>query len=215
MKQVAGIILLIFLVSTALVDAQDYSKKEKSKYSYILTTTNIKDIEQFLETAHPQDPRRQLSKRRLITLKNKTWMKNGPIIPMEARPIEEYDPNFQTKFVDEVEFEALVKENTENHTAKTVNVLNTLFNPDLQSTDRIVLIQNNSSCNIIVELKEKNIKKLAIQKHSEDFIILTKGTYLLDANVCGTAYSSVKNIQKNQILVLSEPVFIKSDKIVR
>jgi hypothetical protein len=213
MKNISKVLLILSFALFYNVNAQKNSNKEKKKYNYFLVTTNTDDIEEFLSTANHEDPRYPLAKHRLVELKNANWMKNGPVTFMAARPVSA-KTEIASKFVlvkqslNEEEFQALIKENQKDHNAKTVNLLNSMFNPDLNSDEKIVLVQNRSSCNIILSLKGVKLVKLAVPAKGEDFAVVKKGEYNLETNVCGVAYKSIKNFQNNQILTLEEPVMM-------
>lgn len=213
MKFSSKIFLILIFFSFSNFNAQKNLSKEKKKYNYVLTTSNTDDIEEFLATANPEDPRYPLCKHRLVELKNKKWMKNGPISFMVARPVatnQELKPKFLKlkKPINEDEFAALIKENQQNHNFKTIKLLNALFNPDLKSDEKIVLVRNHSSCNIVLSLNGEKFIKLAIPAKGEEFTIIKKGDYNLEANICGIAYKSNKNFQNSQILILEEPVMV-------
>ncbi|SFI40236.1 DUF6759 domain-containing protein [Halpernia frigidisoli] len=165
------------------------------------------EIQEFLDTANHEDPRFQLCKKRLVELKNRSWMtRKNPADFMTARPIVEV-----TKiFLDEAEFKALQQESLAKHTTKTVNLLNALFNPDLKSDERIVMIQNQSDCNLILNYTGNSAGKLAISSHGEDFIIIKKGDYNLSANVCDAPYNSAKSFTENQIISLGYSAFAEN-----
>ncbi|SEF78252.1 hypothetical protein SAMN05421847_0912 [Halpernia humi] len=208
MKKITKTLMILSLVFFSQSFAQKKTDKEKKKYNYVLTTTNINDIEEFLATANHEDPRYPICKRRLVELKNATWMKNGPVTFMQPRPIMQVPKMQQQSFVDQTEFNELKKKNGEKHTTKTVNLLNSLFNPDLKSEEKIILVQNHSNCNIIFSIQGEKAIKLAIPAKGEDFAIVKKGEYHLESNICGISYKSTKNFQKSSILTLEDPVML-------
>lgn len=208
MKKRNKLIFIVILSIGFSSFAQKSKSPNKSKYNYIITTDNMDDIQEFLNTANHEDPRFPICKRRLVELKNKTWMHNGPVAYMQPRPIQKVTQVQFQSAVNPVEFDALVKQNDEKHTERTVHLLNSLFNPDLKNEEKIVLVQNGSSCNIIVSMQGVKPVKIAIPAKSEDFVIVKKGSYNLEANVCGVSYKSIKNFQQNQIITLGQPVLI-------
>ncbi len=186
-------------------------KKKKERYEDILITTDIKKIELFLQSAHPEDPRRTVLKPKLIALKNAAWTKGAKDAkPMAARPLVTEIPNAFVKRPNSheaEEFARLVMENSEAQKARTVKLLNTLFDQDINKQEVIVLIQNNSDCNMIMRIQGKDsFSNLAIPSRGENTIVLTKGDYELSSNVCDVQYSSRKALKKNLMIVLNNPV---------
>ena len=49
----------------------------QKKYDKIINSTNITEIENFLKVAHPDDTRRMILKRKVVSLKNDQWMKGN------------------------------------------------------------------------------------------------------------------------------------------
>ena len=182
---------------------------ENAKYADILKTKNISYIEDFLENANEQDPRRSVLKPRLIALKNAELKKNASkASQMQARPIFT-ESTFKTgtsNSEEAAEFKKLMSQNsTADHQQKTVNLLNALFDQDISSKDAILLVQNNSDCNMILRLEGKGFYNLAIPTHGENSLVLPKGEYKLSSNVCDVKYNSTKKIEKNLLVTLNSP----------
>lgn len=200
---------LFFIIITLLSLTVSAQKKKKTKD--IMLSTDIAEIENFLKTAHPEDPRRTSLKPKLIALKNAAWTagaKNAK--PMEARPITIDIPNSVMKNPnsDEAEeFKKLIAESSQEHTKKTVSLLNTLFDQDINKKEAILLVQNNSDCNIIIRVNGKSFFNLAIPAHGENSLVLNKGQYELTSNVCGSRYQSNKDIQKSMLVILNNPTY--------
>lgn len=182
---------------------------ENGKYAHILETKNISFIEDFLENAHEQDPRRSVLKPRLIALKNAEMKKNASnAAQMVARPIfTEISAKSSSLTTEEAEeFKKLMSQNSSaDHKQKTVKLLNALFDQDISSSDAILLVQNKSDCNMILRLEGKAFYNLAIATHSENSLVLPKGDYKLSSNVCDVKYNTTKEIQKNMLVVLNYP----------
>ncbi|MFB9119590.1 DUF6759 domain-containing protein [Bergeyella porcorum] len=201
--------ILLMLCSISLLQAQ---KKKREKYNDILTTTDIERIETFLKEAHPEDPRRSILKPKLVALKNKKWTEGAKNAkPMEARPIITEIPNSVMKHPhsDEAEeFKKLMAESSNAHTEKTVKLLNTLFDQDINNKEAILLVQNNSDCNMIFRIQgvNKEFYNLAVPAKGENSIVLNKGNYTMKSIVCGATYSSSKNIEKGIIIIINNPV---------
>lgn len=178
---------------------------ETPKYDGILQTKNISLIEKFLKNSDENDPRRFVLKQRLIALRN-AEMKNNTETAREmiAKPIFR---EFSANAAEAEEFKKLISKNTSaDHQKKTVKLLNTLFDQDISSKDVILLVQNKSDCNMILRLEGKAFFNLAIPTHGENSLVLPKGNYILSSNVCDVRYNSTKNILKNIMITLDNPV---------
>lgn len=196
------IFLMLTLWSGLLIFAQ-------KKGTDILRSTNIKEIESFLKTAHPDDPRRRVLKPKLISLKNSSWMKRDSAPFATLKPLVKEIPRSvlkQKNNAESEEFRQLLAGNSTNHQDKTVKILNQLFNNDVSNKEAILLLQNNSDCNMIVRLQGKDFYNLAVPAHGENSIVLKKGEYVLKSNVCDMQYSSAKRIEKSTLVILNGPV---------
>lgn len=105
------------------------------------------------------------------------------------------------------EFAMLMSSSPVEHKNKTVKILNSLFDNDLQSKESIVLIENKSDCNMIVRIEGiGNFKyRLAIPSRAENSIVVQKGDYLFSSKVCGAQYASQKTVQKAIMVSLDNP----------
>lgn len=195
----AALILTVF-------SALHFSAQKKK--SDILKSTNIKEIENFLRVAHPDDPRRSVLKPKLISLRNSTWMKAGKPSFASLKPVVTEIPRsvMQQHNAEAEEFRKLLDENSGNHQKKTVKLLNQLFNNDVSNKEAILLLQNNSDCNMIVRIQGNEFYNLAVPAHGENSVVIKKGDYQLSSNVCDARYSSTKNIAKNMLVILNNPV---------
>ncbi|WP_027376673.1 DUF6759 domain-containing protein [Kaistella palustris] len=194
--------LILILLSGLSVSAQ-------KNYADILKSTNISEIENFLRTAHPDDPRRTVLKPKLISLRNSQWAKNrnSPVRSLKPLIVEIPKSVLKQRNNDEAEeFKKLLEENSKNHEGKTVKLLNQLFNSDVSSKEVILLMQNNSDCNMIVRIQGNDYYNLAVPAHGENSLVLKKGDYLLKSNVCDAQYASNKHIEKSTLVVLNKPV---------
>ncbi|KIA89725.1 DUF6759 domain-containing protein [Kaistella jeonii] len=196
------IIFTLTVVTSLSLSAQ---KKNKD----ILNSKNIKEIESFLKTAHPDDGRRTVLKSKLIALKNAAWMKPDQQKAFNLKPsyIEIPKAVMQQKDNNEVEeFKKLLSENSKKHEEKTVKLLNQLFENDVTNKEAILLMQNNSDCNMIVRIQGKEFYNLAVPAHGENSVVIKKGDYQLRSNVCDAFYTSTKSIAKNMLVILNKPV---------
>lgn len=207
MKKIISVAFLIFmLIGTGTIEAQRRKKTD------ILKSTDIKEIENFLKKAHPEDPRRTVLKPKLIALKNSEWTKGAKNHkPMEARPIVTDIPSSFTNRPnsDEAEeFKRLMTVTSDAHKEKTVKLLNTLFDQDIHRKEAILLVQNSSDCNMILRIQgTKNFYNLAVPAKGENTMVLDKGAYDLNSNICDAKYASRKDIAGNLMIILNNPVY--------
>jgi hypothetical protein len=194
--------LLFLILASGTASAQ---KKHKD----ILKSTNIREIEEYLKNTHPDDPKRFVLKPKLIALKNSEWTKGASKArPMEARPVMTDIPNRfmrNSSSNDAEEFKKLLAETSDQHKDKTVKLLNAMFDEDITKKEAVLLFRNNSDCNIILRIEGKEFYNLAVPAHGENFIVLNKGTYTLNSNVCDVKYSSQKDIKKSIFVVIENP----------
>lgn len=181
----------------------------------ILKSTNIREIEDYLKNAHPDDPKRSVLKPKLIALKNSEWTKGSKNAkPMEARPVMTDIPN---RFMrnsgsdDAEEFKKLIAETSDQHKEKTVKLLNAMFDEDITRKEAVLLFRNNSDCNIVLRIEGKDFYNLAVPAHGENFIVLNKGSYTLNSNVCDIKYISAKDIKKSIFVVIDNPGSLRPD----
>lgn len=175
----------------------------------ILKSNNIKEIETFLKDAHPNDHRRTILKPKLIALKNSSLSKRDGASYKNLKPLVIVIPKSKMKQSHEEEaeeFESLLAANSQNHQGKTVKLLNQLFDNDISNQEAILLLQNNSDCNMIVRIQGEDLYNLAVPAHGENSVVIKKGDYQLSSKVCTAQYSSTKKIVKNMLVTLNKPV---------
>lgn len=174
----------------------------------IMESNDIKEIETYLATAHPEDSKRRPLQSKLIALKNEDWVKGAKDAkPMAARPVASEVPkrisNVGYAFHNKEEYEKLLLETPSEHHKKTLHLLNTIFNTDISNNEAILLFQNNSECNIILRIKGENLYNLAIPTRSENSVIVKKGQYAIEGYVCDVKYSSNKNVTTSQVIAIN------------
>ena len=200
-KKILTILFFTFLIPS-FTQAQKSSKD-------ILKSTNIKEIEEYLKNAHPDDPKKSVLKPKLIALKNSEWTKGARTAkPMESRPVITDIPKgaMRNPYSDDAEeFRKLITETAAEHKQKTVNVLNAMFNEDISRKEAILLFKNNSDCNIVLRIEGKEFYNLAVPAHAENFIVLNKDSYTLNSNICDVKYSSRKDIKKSIFVTIDNP----------
>lgn len=199
----------ILLIISIIILASCNSANVKNSTQNILESKNINEIENFLETAHPDDPRRRILKSKLIALKNSEWTKGKKNAqPMVARPIISEIPVSLMKnssSSEAEEFKHLIASTSKEHTDKTVKLLNTMFNEDISSKEVILLFKNNSECNLVLRIQGKDFYNMAVPAKGENSIVINKGNYTLTSNVCDVVYSSQKDIKKSIFLTINNP----------
>ncbi|MDO3425398.1 MULTISPECIES: DUF6759 domain-containing protein [Chryseobacterium] len=200
---------VMLIISTGILVCCS-SVQEQNKSQNILESKNISEIEDFLKTAHPDDPKRNVLKSKIIALKNSEWTKGKKDAkPMEARPvISEISSNLMknSNASETEEFKRLIASTPAEHKEKTVKLLNAMFNEDISSKEVILLFKNNSDCNIVLRIQGKDFYNLAVPAKGENSIVINKGSYTLTSHVCDVLYSSQKEIKKSIFLTINNPV---------
>ncbi|CAI8709614.1 DUF6759 domain-containing protein [Chryseobacterium sp. IT-36CA2] len=200
-KKFLTILFFTFLIPN-FTQAQKGSKD-------ILKSTNIKEIEEYLKNAHPDDPKKSVLKPKLIALKNSEWTKGARTAkPMETRPVIADIPKsaLRNPNSDEAEeFKKLIAETSVQHKEKTAKLLNAMFNEDINRNEAILLFKNNSDCNIVLRIEGKEFYNLAVPARAENFIVLKKDSYALNSNICDMKYSSQKDIKKSIFVTIDNP----------
>ncbi|ANF51073.1 hypothetical protein A0O34_11355 [Chryseobacterium glaciei] len=212
MKKKSLIVSILFV----LISSISYAQKSNSKN--ILKSTNIQEIEEYLKTCHPEDPKKSVLKPKLLALKNEEWTKGKKDAkPMEARPVITEIPNSVMKDAnskDAEDFKRLISETKKNHKEKTVKLLNAMINEDISKKEVILLLKNRSDCNLVLRIEGKDFYNMAIPAHGENFIVINKGSYTLNSNVCDVKYNSQKSIKKNMFLTISNPSQVGNKSIL-
>lgn len=203
MKKIPSFTFLIMIVISCK------SGNVKNNTPNILESKNINEIENFLKTAHVDDPRRTVLKPKLIALKNAEWTKGkNTAKAMEARPmISEISSNIMRNpnSPEAEEFKRLIASTSKEHKDKTVKLLNAMFNEDISSKEVIFLFKNQSDCNLVLRIQGKDFYNMAVPAKGENFIVINKGKYTLTSNVCDVSYSSQKEINKSLFLTIQNP----------
>lgn len=193
------------------------SVSAQKKYSNIINSTNTAEIENFLREAHPDDVRRNVLKRKLVTLKNEKWMNRGKTNFTNTQSKDAYSKKAISQTViskpasyapkvtsEEEEFQRLFTETPQSHKDKTVKLLNQIFDNDITNEQAILLIKNTGDCNMIVRIQGKEFYNLAVPAHGENFMTVKKGNYRLSGNMCEAKYNTSKSIGKNMLVTLTK-----------
>lgn len=123
------------------------------------------------------------------------------------RPNSGYPQNSTKTNNEGQEFENLMEKDLINKKRVNAEVLTYLLNDDdPQDKKTAAVIENLSSCNIILRLVGINnnvIYNLPIKRNSKNQFIISKGNFTLKSNVCGAKYYSQKNITEPLLLKLN------------
>lgn len=200
----------LLIISAACIVCCTSKPKENNSHN-ILESRNIAEIENFLKTAHPDDPKRSVLKSKLIALKNSEWTKGKKDAqPMVARPIISEIPH-RSDASETEEFKRLIASTPSEHKDKTVKLLNAMFNEDISSKEVILLFKNNSDCNIVLRIQGDRFYNLAVPAKGENSIVINKDDYTLTSHVCDVLYSSRKEIKKSIFLTINNPVPVQTE----
>lgn len=118
-------------------------------------------------------------------------------------PSATIQPNNLPGNSEEAEFTKLMALNSKAHEQKTVKLLNQFFDNDPMNREAILLVQNNSDCNMIIRVKGAQNYDLPVPAHAENSVVVKKGNYQLSGNACSSKYLSAKSIQKNMLVTLN------------
>ena len=116
-------------------------------------------------------------------------------------------PSVSPESSEKKEFADLMEKDQIDKNKKTAEVLTYLLN-DTDPADpyTVAVIENTSSCNIIVRLvaiKGNQIYNLPVPKNGKNHFKIGKATYTMRSNVCEAKYYSQKSITEPLILKLS------------
>ena len=199
----------------------------------VLKPRLIKLLKEYIQNAHPADQRVKDFQEKLALLRRKpstriSFEEMNEIIRQKqiakfkeelqakgkidvaqskvATPNPQIAGNVAVENPEEEEFNMLMSANPIEHKNNTVKILNSLFDNDPNGKESIVMIENKSSCNIIMRIDGMGFTKyrLAIPAQSDNTIVVAKGDYLFSSLVCGAQYASQKTIQKAIIVELGE-----------
>ena len=179
----------------------------------IMESTDINEIEMYLTTSHPQDPKTKLLRQRLTTLKNKAWTEVEDWKPMSARITKKSDSlssltnplsnQILLKTTEVDEFNSLNTKTPDEYKEQTVRLLNNIFDKDNNKNEAVLLIKNNSDCNIIIRITGEKQYNIPIKAKGENSILVDKGNYLFASKICDANYNSQKSITKDLQIVLN------------
>lgn len=170
--------------------------------NHITKSNNISEIQQYISKAHSDDQYLTFLKKRLTTLKNQSWMKSDLGPAMSARAVHP-TPNFNQPIytMNQALYDKLLLENNAKQLQHFVDLINDIINgKDPEENDVIIVFENNSACNLILNVRGSSHKDIAVPSKSNMYFTLDKGEYNFSCNVCDKIYASKKTISKNIIL---------------
>lgn len=131
----------------------------------------------------------------LITSKSETDSSSIKPIVITAKP--KINKN------DEEAFEALMNSETDkNKKALTAQVLNEMLSEDINDELSLLLVKNNSDCNMVLKVEGKSSYNMPIPANGQNAIMVEKGVYQLKGNVCELKYEAEKDLNKNILVSL-------------
>lgn len=182
-------ILLIILSSVLLWSCAS----NNVTLAHIMETKDINELSAYIKK-YPKHKDIAFLKQKLLSLQIAANPKKAADIPKPViKTLEEQEAE---------EFAKLMAQDKSGHNAKTVNVLNQMFNNDISDTNAILLVANNSDCNMILRIQGDKYYNLAVPAKGQNTLVLPQGTYKLTGSLCGVTYTSTKVIQKNLSLAL-------------
>ncbi|WKS94776.1 DUF6759 domain-containing protein [Riemerella columbina] len=176
----------------------------------ILESQSITEIENYIQKTSLSDPNRFLLKQKLAVLKSKEWMKQKSVVMVYPKPVFNMTLKNNSLVVSDEEFKKLMTEYEAKHSQRTLSLLNQLFDSDPTNSQTIVLVKNNSGCNLVMKLQGKGLYQLPVPAQGENSIVIEKGDYEFSGVLCGAVYASKKNVHKNMIISLTAPTSIQN-----
>ena len=73
---------------------------------------------------------------------------------------------------------------------------------DVKDELSLLLVKNNSECNMVLKVVGKNNYNLPIPAKGQNAIMVEKGIYQLKGNVCELSYEAQKDLNKNILVSL-------------
>ncbi|WP_407482591.1 DUF6759 domain-containing protein [Elizabethkingia meningoseptica] len=181
---------LLIIISAVLLWS---CASNKPSLAHIMETKDIKELENYIKS-HPKHKDIAFLKQKLVALKIAAQPKKAAELP---KPM--------IKSLDEMEaeeFAKLMAQDKSGHNQKTVKILNQMFNNDISDTNAIIMVTNNSDCNMILRIQGTKFYNLAIPARGENSLVVEHGTYNLTGSMCGATYTSTKTIQKSISIAL-------------
>lgn len=148
-----------------------------------IVSNQIKKIDTYLNTAPPSQ-----------------YASKGTAVKKTTTVSKVSSPDY---FGEAEEYNRLTAETAAAHKDKTVKLLNAMFDQDPNSKEAILMVQNQSDCNMIVRIQGDKNYNLTVPAHGENSIVLKKASYQLKSNVCDAQYASTKDLRKGMVVTLN------------
>lgn len=104
---------------------------------------------------------------------------------------------------DEEAFAKLMNtENEKNKKELTAQVLNKMLGDSANDALSLLLVKNNSDCNMVLKVTGKTNYDIPIPAKGQNAIMVEKGVYFLKGNICELSYEAQKNLNKNLLVSL-------------
>ncbi|SDE27920.1 DUF6759 domain-containing protein [Riemerella columbipharyngis] len=173
--------------------------------SDIFKSNDVNEVKAYIR-ANPYSRDAYELRKKLPLLETMAWAKPNKGSAMKTRQIIIGDDYTQIEIVQNMisteKFKELMEKFEANHNKRTVDLLNQLFNSDISNTKTIILVENKTKCNMVLNVVGKNKYEIPIPAKGENSIVIEKGEYRLISKLCGILYSSRKDIQKNLVVTL-------------
>lgn len=191
----------ILLISLLILTENTIKAQKINTFHQILGSKNIIDISYYLKKLHKDNPQYIAVLNRLNQLKSGRW-ESEPKLLLSIIPTTESLQAKNSEVDEKQEFHDLIQESSEIHDKKAVKLLNNIFSRNKAEKESVLLVRNDSSCDIILRLQGNEQYNLAISAKGENFINLKKDSYVIKGKVCNSDYSNTKDLTSNQIITL-------------
>ena len=100
-------------------------------------------------------------------------------------------------------FEELMKIDEVDRKIRAAEAVNLFLNEVPEDKNAAVLIENNSTCNMVVRIVGAKNYQLPVPKMGKNYMVLPKGMYQFQAKVCNSSYNATKNLMESISIALS------------
>lgn len=81
---------------------------------------------------------------------------------------------------------------------KGASVLNQLFNTDESNASIVLIVENSSNCDFILDIKGIDVSyQLPVASNKKETVVVLKGDYELTTKICNASYLSKRKLDKN------------------
>lgn len=107
-----------------------------------------------------------------------------------------------SKEVEKLFNELINTEAEKNKGIMDAQALNKMLTQGQKDNLSLLLVKNNSECNMVMRIEGKVNYQLPIAAGGQNSVLLPKGLYLLRGNVCELNYEAEKDLNKNVLVSL-------------